>query len=294
MLNLCDPKTIKQVMQMFGLTFKKEFGQNFLTDRETVEDIADACSPMDADITVLEIGPGIGCMTQCLCERYREVVALEIDTGLIPVLRYTLGSYDNVTVLNEDVMKADLSAILAPYFERGKVAVCANLPYYITTPILMKLLESRLPFESITVMVQSEVAQRLCAGAGGKDCGAITAAIDYFGKADRLFTVPAARFMPPPKVNSAVARIQLWKEKPLVPLSEEMFFRTVKAAFEQRRKTLPNSLMTGFPTLSKERLTELVVACGHRPDIRGERLTLSDLVTLSDKLYIEIKETNQP
>ena len=154
MLNLCDPRTIKQVMDMFGLSFKKEYGQNFLTDNMTVEDIADACND-DKDITVVEIGPGIGCMTRCLCERYREVVALEIDTGLIPVLKYTLGDYKNVTVINDDVMKADLSEILAPYFERGKVAVCANLPDYITTPILMKLIESKLPFESITVMVQS-------------------------------------------------------------------------------------------------------------------------------------------
>lgn len=289
MLNLCDPKTIREVMTMFGLAFKKEYGQNFLTDLVTVENIADACSPYDADITVLEIGPGIGCMTRCLCERYREVVALEIDAGLIPVLRYTLGGYDNVTVINEDVMKADLGAILAPYFARGKVAVCANLPYYITTPILMKLLESRLPFESITVMVQSEVAERLCAGAGGKNCGAITAAVDYYGKSELLFTVNAQKFMPPPKVNSSVARITLWKDKPIKPLSEEMFFRTVKAAFEQRRKTLPNSLMTGFSEISKERLTEIITQCGYRADIRGERLTVAELSTLSDQLYLELK-----
>ena len=292
MLNLCDPRTIKQVMDMFGLNFKKEFGQNFLTDLMTVEDIADACSPDDSDITVLEIGPGIGCMTRCLCERYREVVALEIDTGLIPVLKYTLDGYKNVTVINEDVMKADLSEILAPYFERGKVAVCPNLPYYITTPILMKLIESRLPFESITVMVQTEVAQRLCAGAGGKNCGAITAAIDYYGDAELLFTVPAERFMPPPKVTSSVARITLWKDKPIKPINEDMFFRTVKAAFEQRRKTLPNSLMTGFSEISKERLTEIIIECGHKPDIRGEKLTVSDLARLSDKLYLEIYGEN--
>ena len=273
---------------MFGLNFKKEFGQNFLTDLMTVEDIADACSPEDSDITVLEIGPGIGCMTRCLCERYRGVVALEIDTGLIPVLKYTLGDYKNVTVINEDVMEADLSEILAPYFAKGKVAVCANLPYYITTPILMKLIESKLPFESITVMVQTEVAQRLCAGAGGKNCGAITAAIDYYGHAELLFTVNADRFMPPPKVNSSVARITLWKDKPIKPMDEEMFFRTVKAAFEQRRKTLPNSLMTGFSEIPKERLTEIIIECGHKPDIRGEKLTVADFATLSDKLYLEL------
>ena len=287
MLNLCDHKTIKQVMDMFGLSFKKEFGQNFLTDNMTVEDIADACND-DKDITVIEIGPGIGCMTRELCERYSRVVAFEIDTGLIPVLKYTLDGYKNVTVINEDIMKADLATTLAPYFEMGKVAVCANLPYYITTPILMKLIESDLPFDSITVMVQTEVAERLAAGAGKKNCGAITAAIDYYGKAEMLFTVSADRFMPPPKVTSSVVRIDLWKEKPVVPIDEDLFFRTIKAAFEQRRKTLPNSLATGFPEISKERLTQIITDCGHRADIRGEKLSVADFCALSNEIYREL------
>jgi 16S rRNA (adenine1518-N6/adenine1519-N6)-dimethyltransferase len=288
MLNLCDPKTIRQVMNMFGLNFKKEFGQNFLTDNMTVEDIADACND-DKDITVVEIGPGIGCMTRELCERYARVVAFEIDSGLIPVLKYTLDGHKNVTVINEDVMNVDLAQVLAPYFEMGKVAVCANLPYYITTPILMKLIESNLPFDSITVMVQTEVAQRLAAGAGKKNCGAITAAIDYYGHAEMLFTVNADRFMPPPKVNSSVVRIDLWKDKPVKPIDEALFFRTIKAAFEQRRKTLPNSLQTGFPEISKERLTEIIISCGHKPDIRGEKLTVEDFCALSDAIYKELK-----
>ena len=289
MLDLCNPKTIRQVMDMFGLNFKKEFGQNFLTDNMTVEDIADACND-DKDITVLEIGPGIGCMTRELCERYSRVVAFEIDSGLIPVLKYTLDGYKNVTVINEDIMKADLSSALAPYFEMGKVAVCANLPYYITTPILMKLIESKLPFDSITVMVQTEVAERLAAGAGNKNCGAITAAIDYYGEAKMLFTVSADRFMPPPKVTSSVVHIDLWKEKPVQPIDEPLFFRTIKAAFEQRRKTLPNSLSTGFPEISKERLTEIIVSCGHKPDIRGEKLTVADFCSLSNKIYEEFNK----
>ena len=289
MLDLCNPKTIRQVMDMFGLNFKKEFGQNFLTDNMTVEDIADACND-DKDITVLEIGPGIGCMTRELCERYSRVVAFEIDSGLIPVLKYTLDGYKNVTVINEDIMKADLSYALAPYFEMGKVAVCANLPYYITTPILMKLIESKLPFDSITVMVQTEVAERLAAGAGNKNCGAITAAIDYYGEAKMLFTVSADRFMPPPKVTSSVVHIDLWKEKPVQPIDEPLFFRTIKAAFEQRRKTLPNSLSTGFPEISKERLTEIIVSCGHKPDIRGEKLTVADFCNLSNKIYEEMNK----
>lgn len=289
MLDLCNPKTIRQVMDMFGLNFKKEFGQNFLTDNMTVEDIADACND-DKDITVLEIGPGIGCMTRELCERYSRVVAFEIDSGLIPVLKYTLDEYKNVTVINEDIMKADLSSALAPYFEMGKVAVCANLPYYITTPILMKLIESKLPFDSITVMVQTEVAERLAAGAGNKNCGAITAAIDYYGEAKMLFTVSADRFMPPPKVTSSVVHIDLWKEKPVQPIDEPLFFRTIKAAFEQRRKTLPNSLSTGFPEISKEKLTEIIVSCGHKPDIRGEKLTVADFCNLSNKIYEELNK----
>lgn len=289
MLDLCNPKTIRQVMDMFGLNFKKEFGQNFLTDNMTVEDIADACND-DKDITVLEIGPGIGCMTRELCERYSRVVAFEIDSGLVPVLKYTLDGYKNVTVINEDIMKADLASALAPYFEMGKVAVCANLPYYITTPILMKLIESKLPFDSITVMVQTEVAERLAAGAGNKNCGAITAAIDYYGEAKMLFTVSADRFMPPPKVTSSVVHIDLWKEKPVQPIDEPLFFRTIKAAFEQRRKTLPNSLSTGFPEISKERLTEIIVSCGHKPDIRGEKLTVADFCNLSNKIYEELNK----
>lgn len=287
MLDLCNPKTIKQVMDMFGLKFKKEFGQNFLINHGTVEDIAYCCSD-DADITVLEIGPGIGCLTRELAARYRNVVALEIDGGLIPVLRYTLDGYKNVRVENSDVMKTNLEEILNPYFSAGKVSVCANLPYYITTPILMKLLESRLPFDSITVMVQTEVADRICAGAGNKNCGAITAAIDYFGQASALFNVTSDKFMPVPKVDSSVVQIKLWKEKPVVPLNEDIFFRTVKAAFEQRRKTLANSLMTGFPEIQKQRLTEIITSCGHSADIRGEKLTVKDFCRLSDKLYEEL------
>ena len=287
MLDLCNPKTIKEVMEMFGLKFKKEFGQNFLINHGTVEDIAYCCSE-DSATAILEIGPGIGCLTRELAERYRNVIALEIDSGLIPVLRYTLDGYKNVQVINSDVMKTDLEDILSPYFNAGKVAVCANLPYYITTPILMKLLESRLPFDSITVMVQSEVADRICAGAGNKNCGAITAAIDYFGKSNNLFTVTSDNFMPVPKVDSSVVKIELWKQKPFCPVNEHIFFRTVKAAFEQRRKTLANSLMTGFPEINKQRLTEIITSCGHSADIRGEKLTVKDFCFLSDKLYEEL------
>lgn len=286
-MNLCDIKTIKQTMAMFSLNFRKEFGQNFLTNISVVEDIADSCCD-NAHSTILEIGPGIGSLTRELAERYEQVVALEIDKGLIPVLKYTLGEYRNVTVINEDVMKADLNEILAPYFEKGPVSVCANLPYYITTPILMKLLESGLPFENITIMIQSEVADRLCAPAGGKNCGAITAVLNYYGLPEKLFTVSADNFIPAPKVDSSVVRIRIYPEKPVKPLDEHTFFRTIRAAFEQRRKTLPNALSAVFSEISKEDITDIIVSCGHAPTIRGEKLSVEEFATLSDALYKKI------
>lgn len=288
-MNLCDIKTIKQIMAMFSINFRKEFGQNFLTNISVVEDIADSCSDRQ-DCTVLEIGPGIGSLTRELAIRYENVVALEIDKGLIPVLRYTLGDYKNVTVINEDVMKADLKEILAPYFEKGSVSVCANLPYYITTPILMKLLESGLPFENITIMIQSEVADRLCAPAGGKNCGAITSVLNYYGLPEKLFTVTADNFIPAPKVDSSVVRISLYPEKPVKPLDEHTFFKTIRAAFEQRRKTLPNALSAVFSEISKEDITDIIVSCGHSPNIRGEKLSVSDFAALSDALYKKIND----
>ncbi|MBQ9782987.1 MAG: 16S rRNA (adenine(1518)-N(6)/adenine(1519)-N(6))-dimethyltransferase RsmA [Clostridia bacterium] len=288
-MNLCDIKTIKQLMAMFSLNFRKEFGQNFLTNNMVVEDIADNCCD-NASSTVMEIGPGIGSLTRELAERYRQVVALEIDHGLIPVLKYTLDDYKNVTVINEDVMKADLEEILAPYFAQGSVSVCANLPYYITTPILMKLLESGLPFEYITIMIQSEVADRLCAKPGGKDCGAITAVLNYYGQPEKLFKVSAGNFIPAPKVDSSVVRIRLYRDKPCKPKDEATLFRTIRAAFEQRRKTLPNALSAVFGELSKEEITACITDCGHSPDVRGEKLSIEEFTALSDTLWVKIQE----
>ena len=282
-MNLCDIKTVKQVMGMFHLTFRKEFGQNFLTDRSVVEDIADACCD-DESSTILEIGPGMGTLTYELALRHKSVVALEIDRGLIPVLDYTLGEFDNVTVHNEDVMQADLEALLASAFESGPVSVCANLPYYITSPILMKLLECGLPFDYITVMIQKEVADRLCSPAGGKDYGAITAVLAYYGEAEKLFVVPADKFIPAPKVDSAVIRIRLYKERPYHPKNEALMFRTIKAAFAQRRKTLSNALSAGFSELTKEQINAIIADCGFESTVRGERLDIAEFVKLSDKI----------
>ena len=287
-MNLCDIKTVKQIMSSFHLGFRKEFGQNFLTDRSVVEDIASECCAT-GEGTILEIGPGIGTLTYELALRHRKVISLEIDRGLIPVLAYTLEEFDNVTVINEDVMKTDLDTLLAPAFAEGPVSVCANLPYYITSPILMKLLESRLPFDYITVMIQKEVADRLTSPAGGKDYGAITAVLAYYGEAEKLFDVPADRFMPAPKVDSAVIRIRLYKDKPCKPQSEELLFRTIKAAFAQRRKTLANTLSAGFPELSREQINTIIAECGHEPTVRGERLSIADFTALSDKILPLIK-----
>ncbi len=283
-MNLCDIRTIRQIMDIYGLHFRKEFGQNFLTNNTVVEDIAEYCCEGSSK-TILEIGPGIGVLTKELCLRYPNVVALEIDKGLMPVLQYTLNEFSNVKVHNQDVMEADLDSLLSPYQEHGGISVCANLPYYITTPILMKLLESRFPFEYITVMVQAEVADRLCAKAGSKAYGAITASIAYYGEATRLFTVPAGDFVPAPKVNSAVVRIRLYGEnKPFRPQNEALFFRTVKVAFEQRRKTLANALSSGFGELTKEQIVQIIAACGHPADVRGERLDVAQFIALSDAI----------
>lgn len=284
-MNLCDPRVIKDVMSMYGMTFRKELGQNFLTDPAVVEDIADSCSDT-RDATILEIGPGIGVLTQELGMRYRRVLSVEIDQRLIPVLRFTLQDCPPgvVEVVNRDFMKTDLHELLDGAFAEGEVSVCANLPYYITTPILMRLLESGLPFANITVMVQAEVADRLCARAGSKDYGAITAVLGYYGEAERLFRVPAGKFMPVPKVDSAVVRIRLWRERPVVPRDEKLFFDTIRYAFEQRRKTLANALSAGFSDIPKDVLTGMIVDCGHRADIRGERLDTAAFAALSDRI----------
>ena len=276
---------------MFGLTFRKEFGQNFLTDREVVAEIAESCGGPNTK-TVLEIGAGCGSLTHELALLYENVVALEIDRGLIPLLKYTLGEHRNIKVINADVMKTDIPELLGDAFERGGVSVCANLPYYITTPILLELLDSRLPFDSITVMIQSEVADRLCALPGTPNYGSVTAYLNYFGTCKKLLKVPAGKFLPPPKVDSAVVRIDLYRDRPCKPKDEKIFFRTMRAAFEQRRKTLPNALSAGFGEISKADITDAIIECGFDANIRGERLSVADFCRLSDKLC-EIIEENK-
>ena len=240
-MDLCNLSVIRELRSDAGITFRKEFGQNFLTDNMTVEDIADAAND-DKDITVIEIGPGIGCMTRELCERYARVVAFEIDDVLIPVLKYTLDGYKNVTVINDDIMKADIADIVERYSDGMPVSVCANLPYYITSPIIMHLLESKLPIDNITVMVQKEVAERIASKPGKKAYGILSVLLQAYYDIEYLFTVDEHVFNPPPKVKSAVIRMTRNNRQGL-GCDEALFKNIVKTAFNQRRKQMRNSLM---------------------------------------------------
>ncbi len=266
-----------------GITFRKEFGQNFLINRMIPEDIADSCTDT-ADSLIIEIGPGIGCLTAELAARYKKVVAVEIDKGLIPILSKTLAEFDNVTVINDDVMNTDLAALVSEHSDGMPVSVCANLPYYITTPILMRLLESGVKFKTITVMVQNEVAARLAAKPGSADYGAITAVIGYYGEVKRLFKVSAGCFVPAPKVDSAVVRIDLYDEPKYKPKNEKLFRDLIKAAFEMRRKTLVNAVSAKLSHIGKDRITSALTELGFPVTVRGERLGTEDFVRLADIL----------
>lgn len=282
-MDLCNLSVIKEVMREAGITFRKEFGQNFLTNRMIPEDIADNCADTENSL-IIEIGPGIGCLTKELALRYKKVVAVEIDNGLIPVLSRTLGEFDNVTVINGDIMETDIAALVEKYSEGMSVSVCANLPYYITTPILMRLLECGVKFKSITVMIQNEVAARLVAPPGKSDYGAITAVLGYYGTAKKLFKVSAGCFIPAPKVDSAVVRIDLYDEPRYKPKNERFFRDLIKAAFEMRRKTLTNAINAKFPNLEKGRIADALKSMGLDENIRGERLSTEEYVILSDIL----------
>ena len=282
-MDLCNLSVIRELMSEAGITFRKDFGQNFLINRMIPEEIAESCTD-NPESMILEIGPGIGCLTKELALRYRRVVAVEIDRGLIPVLDKTLAEFDNVTVINADIMKTDIAELVREYSGGLPVSVCANLPYYITTPILMYLLESGVKLSSITVMVQNEVAVRLTAKAGSADYGAITAVLGYYGEARRLFKVSAGCFTPAPKVDSAVVRIDLYDTPKYKPKNEKLFRSLIKAAFEMRRKTLVNAISAKLPSLDKEAVRAAIIALGHPETVRGERLSCEDFVKLSDIL----------
>lgn len=277
-MKLTDVSYIKELLSDGGTGFKKRFGQNFLTSESVLERIADnACEG------VLEIGPGIGTLTDFLCARAGRVVAVEIDETLIPILSRTLADRDNVRVICGDILKLDVAALCREEFGDMPRSVCANLPYYITTPVLTRLLSCGAGFENVTVMVQKEVAARLCASPGTPDYGAITVFCAYYGKASRIVRVPAGCFVPAPKVDSAVVRIDMYEDPPVCG-DPEAIFRCVRAAFGQRRKTLSNSLAAGYPELGRDAVVRALDACGIPPSARGEGLSLERFAALAAKL----------
>lgn len=282
MQNLSDISVIKKILSEHGFTFSKSLGQNFLINPTVCPRMADACGA-DSDTGVLEIGAGIGVLTAELAKRAKKVVSLELDTRLIPVLAETLGEFSNVEVLNADVLKLDLNKLIDDCFQGMHVAVCANLPYYITSPVIMALLESRIPVDAVTVMVQKEAAARLCAPVGSRDAGAVTVAVNYYAQAEKLFDVSAGSFMPAPKVDSSVIRLNIRKEPPVEVSDEKFFFRVIKAAFGQRRKTASNSLSAGLG-IPKDKVSTAIAAAGFEPSVRAESLTMQELARLSECL----------
>ncbi|WP_295072040.1 16S rRNA (adenine(1518)-N(6)/adenine(1519)-N(6))-dimethyltransferase RsmA [Ruminococcus sp.] len=281
-MNLTNIGTVKEILSRHGFSFSKGLGQNFIINPDICPKIAENGNACEG-FGVLEIGTGIGVLTAELAKRADKVTAVEIDTRLLPILEETLADFDNVKIINEDVMKCDLHKLIKEEFDGLKVAVCANLPYYITSPIIMMLLENRLPIESITVMVQKEAAQRLCAKVGSRDAGAITVGVNYYGEVKKLFDVSRGSFMPAPNVDSAVIRIDLNTEHRLDEESERFFFKVVKAGFEQRRKTLANSLASimGIP---KEKVYASLKDMGLPETARIEQLDMEQLIDFSAKL----------
>ncbi len=273
----------KEVLAKYNMSAKKKFGQNFLIDSHVLEGIVEAAGVTDDDL-VLEIGPGIGSLTQYLAEAAGKVVAVEIDKTLLPVLADTLSEYDNVTVINQDILKVDLDEIVSENGGRP-IKVVANLPYYITTPIIMKLFESRARIESITVMVQKEVADRMAAGPGGKDYGSLSLAVGYYAKAVTVMDVPPSSFIPQPNVGSAVVNLSRYTEPRVKVQDEKRLFEIVRTAFNQRRKTLSNSLSNN-PSLgvSRQEVADALLKMGVDEKARGEILTLEQFAELSDIL----------
>ena len=282
MADLGIPKNTIAVLQKYNFVFQKKFGQNFLIDPRVLEKIVDAAriTPQDC---VLEIGPGIGTMTQYLAESAREVVAVEIDRALIPILQDTLSAYDNVTVLNQDIMKVDVGRIVEERNQGRPIKEVANLPYYITTPIIMGLLENHVPLQSITVMVQKEVAERMQVGPGTKEYGALSLAVQYYAMPEVVAHVPANCFMPRPNVDSTVIRLTRYQEPPVKAADEKYLFALIRASFNQRRKTLANGLLGGMG-LPREQVVAALEEMGLPASVRGEALTLEQFARLSNLL----------
>lgn len=284
MANLGIPQNTIAVLQKYNFNFQKKFGQNFLIDTRVLDKIIDSAEITKEDC-VLEIGPGIGTMTQYLAERAGAVVAVEIDKALIPILEDTLSEYDNVTVINDDILKVDVNKIVEEKNQGRPIKVVANLPYYITTPIIMGLFENHVPLQSITIMVQKEVADRMQVGPGTKDYGALSLAVQYYAKPEIVANVPPNCFIPRPNVGSAVIKLTRYEEPPVKVEDEKKMFALVRASFNQRRKTLVNGLTNAAELhISKEQITEALEKMGLSPTIRGEALTLEQFAQLSNLL----------
>lgn len=284
MATLGNPQNTIEILNKYKFNFQKRFGQNFLIDTHVLEKIIRSANVTKEDL-VLEIGPGIGTMTQYLCEHARQVIAVEIDKNLIPILQDTLSEYDNVTIINEDILKVDIKGLAEQYNDGRPIKVVANLPYYITTPIIMGLLENEVPIDNITVMVQKEVADRMQTGPGSKDYGALSLAVQYYADPYIVANVPPNCFMPRPNVGSAVIRLTLHERKPVEVADKKTMFAIIRASFNQRRKTLQNGL-NNSPELSftKEQVVKALEAIGKPASIRGEALTLKDFADLTNAL----------
>ncbi len=281
---LGSPAATLAVINKHNFAFQKKYGQNFLTDGNIVDKIVRLSGVTEEDF-VLEIGPGIGTMTQLLCGKAREVAAVEIDRRLIPILEETLSEYDNVSIINEDILKVDIAALAEEKNEGRPIKVVANLPYYITTPIIMGLFESHAPIDSVTVMVQREVADRMQTGPGSKDYGALSLAVQYYARPEILMSVPPECFMPRPKVGSAVIRLVRHAENPVQVKDDRLMFRLIRASFNQRRKTLVNGLCNSPEiNIPREEIVRAVEALGKGDSVRGEALTLAEFARLADML----------
>ncbi|MBP3205112.1 MAG: 16S rRNA (adenine(1518)-N(6)/adenine(1519)-N(6))-dimethyltransferase RsmA [Lachnospiraceae bacterium] len=285
MASLGIPQNTIEVLQKYHFNFQKKYGQNFLIDTSVLDRII-AAAEISKEDCVLEIGPGIGTMTQYLAEAAREVVAVEIDKSLIPILKDTLSAYDNVTILNEDILKVDINVLVNEHNGGQPVKVVANLPYYITTPIIMGLFEQHVPLKSITIMVQKEVADRMQVGPGTKDYGALSLAVQYYAKPEIVANVPPNCFIPRPNVGSAVIRLTRYEEPPVKVKDEKRMFALIRASFNQRRKTLVNGLGNAANLqITKEQAAQALEQMGLSPTVRGEALTLMEFAELSDRLF---------
>lgn len=282
MENLSDISVVRNVLSKHGFNFSKALGQNFLINPSVCPRMAENCGA-DENTGVIEIGAGIGVLTAELAKRAKKVVSIELDTRLLPVLSETLSEFDNVEIVNADVMKTDLHALIKEKFQGMDVVVCANLPYYITSPIITMLLEEKLPIKAITVMIQKEAADRLSTPVGSRDSGAITVCTNYYAEVKHLFNVSRGSFMPPPNVDSTVIKLQIRPEPAVKVSDEKKFFRMVKAAFAQRRKTAVNSIASGMG-LSKNQVAEALQKSGLDVNVRAEKLTMEELALLSENL----------